>query len=296
MLAFAFFSSLILGVLLLWCTLMNIPLVQSLFRRWSLQHAGGLSLTNACMYPSSISVDLYSRIISTAYPTIFHQLSAEQIQASREALSQPMPPRHSHGTHTRIFNLDIAKILFQCSALMYERTSEPLQGVLETTREALQETALSQRPTVDSSISQPGEVLQTAVGSATAKQISASLHQRNDEESEMARFAARLGIKYATVSELNSQTSAFCGCFWDPKSNYIILAFKGTGLTEFVEWAGDFSYEPVDAGDYIRGFGRVHGGFMERVFPRRIQPGARLPYCEFRSVLFLGRSNNSPRA
>jgi hypothetical protein len=75
----------------------------------------------------------------SAYPQIFRQLSDEQIQISRKALSQPMPPRHSHDTQTRIFNLDIAKILFQCSALMYERTSEPLQGALETTREALQQ-------------------------------------------------------------------------------------------------------------------------------------------------------------
>jgi hypothetical protein len=221
-----------------------------------------------------------------AYPRIFHELSVEQIQAGREALSQPMR-RHTdgwHGTQTRIFNIDVAKILFQCSALMYERTSEPLRGVLETTREALQDALPSQEPKADSSHPHPGEALQTAVGAATAKQISASLHQHNDEESEMARFAARLGIEYTTISELNSQTSAFCGCFWDPKSNYIILAFKGTSPTEFVEWAGDFSYEPVDAGDYIRGFGRVHGGFMERVFPRRIQRGARQPYCEFRSV------------
>jgi len=171
---------------------------------------------------------------------------------------------------------------------MYEHTSEPLQGALETTREALQQALPSQKPTkptVDLPIFQPGEVLQTAVGSTTAKQISASLHQNNNEESAMAGFAARLKIEYATVSELNSQTSAFCGCFWDPKSNYIIVAFKGTAPIEFVEWAGDFSYEPVDAGDHIRGFGRVHGGFMERVFPRRIQRGGKLPYCEFRSVV-----------
>jgi len=223
---------------------------------------------------------VHTQIISLAYPKIFHELSVEQIQEGHKALSQPMPPRDSPDPQIRIFNLDIAKILLQCSALMYEHTSRPLQDALETTREALP----SQKPTVDPSISQPGEVLQSAVGSTNAKQISASLHEHNDEESEMARFAARLGIKYAIVSELNSQTSAFCACFWDPKSNYIILAFKGTSPTEFVEWAGDFSYEPVDAGDHIRGFGRVHGGFMERVFPRRIQPGARLPYCESSSV------------
>jgi len=111
------------------------------------------------------------------------------------------------------------------------------------------------------------------------------VHQNNNEENAMANFAARLEFKYATVSELNSQTSAFCGFFWDPKSNFIIVAFKGTSPTEFVEWADDFSYEPVQAGDYIRGFGWVHGGFMERIFPQRIAPGAKLPYCEFHSVV-----------
>src|SRR5260370_29981439 len=89
-----------------------------------------------------------TQIMPSAYPTIFHQLSFEQVQAGREALSQPMPPRHSHGIQTRIFNLDIAKILFQCSALMYERTSEPLLDALETTRGALQEAP--SKPTVDS--------------------------------------------------------------------------------------------------------------------------------------------------
>ena len=201
-----------------------------------------------------------------------------------------MPPRHSYKTQTRIFDLDVAKILFQCSAIMYEHTSGPLQGALETTRVALQQALPSQKPTVDSSVSQPGEVLQTAVGSTTAKQISASLHQNNNEENKMARFAENLGIKYATVSELNSQTSAICGCFWDPQSNYIIVAFKGTEPTEFVEWAGDFSYEPIGAGDYIRGFGRVHGGFMERIFPQRIEPGARMPYGRFHIKVQLSKT------
>jgi len=39
---------------------------------------------------------------------------------------------------------------------------------------------------------------------------------------------------------------------------------KGPPHTEFVEWVGDLSYGPVGTGNYIRGFGRVHGGFMER--------------------------------
>lgn len=286
MVAFALISSVILGVLLVWCMLTNTRVFLVWFRRWSRRYAEGLSLANACMFlfPIYLRPPSIHTQISSAYPKIFHELSIKQIKAGHKALSQPMPPRDFHDTQTRIFNLDIAKILFQCSALMYEHTSEPVQGALETTREALHEALPSQKPTVDPSNLQPGEVLQSAVGSATAKRISASLHENNDEESRMARFAARLGIQYATVSELNSHTSALFGCFWDPKNNYIILAFKGTNPTEFVEWAGDFSYEPVDAGDHIRGFGRVHGGFMERVFPRRIQPGERLPYGEFGSV------------
>ena len=173
---------------------------------------------------------------------------------------------------------------------MYEHTAGPLQGALEATRVALQQALPSQKPTVDSSVSRPGEVLQTAVGSAsTAERISAKLHQNNKEENKMATFAEGLGIEYATVSELNSQTSSLCGCFWEPKSNYIIVVFKGTEPTEFVEWAKDFSYEPVDAGDYIRGFGRVHGGFMESIFPQRIEPGARMPYGRFHIEIQLSK-------
>jgi len=94
-----------------------------------------------------------------------------------------------------------------------------------------------------------------------------------------------LGMKYSTVSELNSQTSAAVGMFWDPKSTYIILAFKGTQPDEFVEWSGDFSYEPRDAGNWLRGWGKVHGGFLERVFPRKIAPGSRVPYYTIRDAV-----------
>ena len=232
-------------------------------------------------------------MIPLGYPQIFEQLSDEQIHVGLEALSQPMPPLHSHDTETRTFNLDIAKILFQCSALMYERTPEPLDGALKLTRQAQQTAQPPQNPAVGASISQPGGVLQSAVGSVPAERISASL-QNNTAESVMIRFANRLGVKYSTVSDLDSQTSAFCGCFWDPRSTYIILAFRGTSPTDFVEWATDFAYEPVDAGLHIRGFGRVHGGFMERIFPRRIQRGGRLPYGGFRSVLTSKYSHEYP--
>ena len=54
-------------------------------------------------------------------------------------------------------------------------------------------------------------------------------------------------------------------------------SIKGTEPTEFVEWVGNFSYEPVYAGDYIRGFGRVHGAY----FPATHRAGARMPCGTF---------------
>lgn len=36
-----------------------------------------------------------------------------------------------------------------------------------------------------------------------------------------------IGIEYAPVSELNSVSSAFSALFWDPHSNWIVVAFKG---------------------------------------------------------------------
>ena len=207
--------------------------------------------------------------------------SEPYVNAARDALAKPMISRRKFHEQEgpRTFNVDIAKLLFQCAALMYERTSSPLFGVLEKTRKEIGPDGVSTHITPETAA--PGQVLEKVVGADTAKLVSACLHKDNAEENEMTRFAARLGMKYSTVSELNSQTSAAVGMFWDPKSTYIILAFKGTQPDEFVEWSGDFSYEPRDAGNWLRGWGKVHGGFLERVFPRKIAPGSRVPYCEF---------------
>jgi len=64
-----------------------------------------------------------------------------------------MPPRHLHATQNGTFNFDITNILFRCLARMYEHTSEPLKGVLETALGALQKALPSQKRTVDSHLS-----------------------------------------------------------------------------------------------------------------------------------------------
>lgn len=220
---------------------------------------------------------------------MFSQTTASEpyVIAAREALAKPMKSlREFHDEESpRTFNLDVAKLLFQCAALMYERTSSPLQGVLATTCSHLDKGKAPKDVDPDHMV--PGQALENSIGASSAKFVSECLHKANAEENEMTRFASKLGMRYVTISELNSHASASAGLFWDPRSTYIILAFKGTQPDEFVEWSDDFSYEPRDAGDWIRGFGKVHGGFLERVFPRKLAPGSRVPYCKPRLLLLL---------
>ncbi|CCA68255.1 hypothetical protein PIIN_02120 [Serendipita indica DSM 11827] len=273
MVAFAFFSSLILFCLMLSCMFLNLPYIVRRFNAWSAKHGGGLTMTNA------------------AYPSIFRNTTANEpsVIAAREALARPMPPRGNiHDQESpRIFNLDVAKFMFQCAALMYERSSSPLLDALETTRNNFDAAAVKspENSSVVPDIADPGRVLKEVVGTEAARAVSECLHLCNEEENEMTRFAAKLGMKYSTVSELNSQTSACAGLFWDPSSTYIILAFKGTEPGEFIEWTDDFTYEPRDAGDWIRGFGKVHGGFMNRIFPRKLGVGSRVPYYTIRDAV-----------
>ncbi|KAF8310018.1 alpha/beta-hydrolase [Clavulina sp. PMI_390] len=74
-------------------------------------------------------------------------------------------------------------------------------------------------------------------------------------------------MDFEPVSELNSTSSAFAGLFWDPKSNWIVVSFKGTAPLEFGEWLSDLNTKLVECGSDIRNFSKCHLGFKERVFP-----------------------------
>jgi len=164
---------------------------------------------------------------------------------------------------------------------MYERTSSPLHNALDDLVRKRHKHPHRRQSTV---VSQPGDLLQDYVGHDDAQEVTKHLHT-NPEEDALANFADSLGLRYATISELNSQGSAFCGMFWDPESTWIILAYKGTSPTEFEEWTTDFSFNPRDVGHWIRGWGKAHGGFVDKIFPRRIRAGARLPYDTIREAV-----------
>ncbi|KAH7098329.1 alpha/beta-hydrolase [Auriculariales sp. MPI-PUGE-AT-0066] len=261
--AFAFASSAVLTALLAWCLIINFPFIHALYDTWARQYANGLSLTN-CLHPE-----------------IFDELSAQEMDHSFEALSLPIADCSNTDTK-RHFNLDIAKLLLQCSAVMYERTSAALYEALET--EADDHPTRGHRVDSNPDGSVPGALLANALGSNAAAAVNKSLHNHS-EENKVHAFARQHGLEYSTVSELNSQSSAACGMFYDPNGTFIILAYKGTSLEEFGEWASDFTFEPSHAGHWIRGFGKCHGGFFSKIFPKRIDRGTRMPYNTIKKAI-----------
>lgn len=151
----------------------------------------------------------------------------------------------------------------------------------------------------------PGSHITELCGTTGAQAVTDQLHDSSEEENMIRSIAGdKLGLRYSTVSELNSAGSALCGLFWDPRDTFIIVAFKGTTPTDFSEWSADFTFQLRDAGLWLRGFGKglskgvsylmsannsffsVHDGFMNKVFPRRIPPGSRMPYCKVSSTFF----------
>ncbi|KIO27373.1 hypothetical protein M407DRAFT_23422 [Tulasnella calospora MUT 4182] len=96
--------------------------------------------------------------------------------------------------------------------------------------------------------------------------------------SKIYKWTRDHGIQYEPVSELASLGQAYASVFWDPKSNWIVVAFKGTDPRSFEEWTTDFTASFDRAHDHIPGFNMVHRGFKERLFPRKIGSRQRKPW------------------
>lgn len=106
--------SLVMTILLPWCIFANNPFVIENFNNLSKKFFNGFGLVNCCKRPFRRRPCYLNSLISslrTAYPTMFTELSKEQVDAGREVLRQDV--RDSPSTpHKRIFNLDAAKLLY----------------------------------------------------------------------------------------------------------------------------------------------------------------------------------------
>ena len=136
---------------------------------------------------------------------------------------------------------------------MYERTCE-------ATCEASSNVSsrkLSKNPSFSHVGEQAGALIRDMMGEDGARALDALLHSENTQEETICEIAAsNLGLQYTPISELNTIGSAFCALFWDPRSNFIIVAFKGTTPTDFMEWRTNFTFNMSEANQWLRGFGR----------------------------------------
>lgn len=105
----------------------------------------------------------------------------------------------------------------------------------------------------------PGGLLRKLYGDDAAELVTRKLRDGSvDPEQVTIQGIARkqLGLEFLTVSELNSLGSSYCGLFWHPEDTFIIVSFKGTNPTDFMEWNTDFTFQMREAGQWLRGFGK----------------------------------------
>ncbi|KAG8931248.1 hypothetical protein FRC02_003022 [Tulasnella sp. 418] len=260
---FASIGSAILGILLLWCIAARLPSKRLRKLIFGKPDKGAM--------------------------TMFDAIGIEQVEAAKRALSRPIRERQE-AQQRKVFNLDIAKFLCQLSSLMYQPESGHTLEMMEKIRHkkgskkrkgflkrqsshwesGLTETTLG--------VDDPAGVI-SQVFDATQAALMVKEFAKDRRDSKISAFCRKFQIEYEPVSELNSSSAAFSSVFWDRKSNWIVVAFKGTGPTDFAEWVTDLDYHLIEGGSWLKGFGRVHSGFSERIFPRSVKHlGGRRPY------------------
>ncbi|EPQ30931.1 uncharacterized protein PFL1_01829 [Pseudozyma flocculosa PF-1] len=246
-LLFAGGSTVILSAMLVISAVWRLGAVQAVFRRVS-ERNGGVGLGNL------------------AYPQIFDSLDRRTRDAAFQVMNRPLEEFSQPSTSSaRTFDLELAKMLFCCASLVYERDGSAMEDACKIACRAA-----PVRPRAGHAHAPaPGESLKASSGlpNAAGQAVLDKLTARS-----------KWGLHYRSISELGTNTSPVCGAFWDPNSNFIILSFKGTNPVEFKEWALDFTIRYTEGGAWLPGFGKVHSGFYESLFPSDIRQGATTGY------------------
>lgn len=74
---------------------------------------------------------------------------------------------------------------------------------------------------------QPGELFRTLVGGKNLSSLADDVVAfERESRSTIDNWASEHGIQYEPVSELASLSQAYASVFWDPESNWIVVAFK----------------------------------------------------------------------
>ncbi|KAG9004149.1 hypothetical protein FRB90_011050 [Tulasnella sp. 427] len=295
---FALGASVVLWLAFLWCLVTTSPPVEWLYSKSILgRQAGNIDWVNSMN------------------PNLYRNLTPQQSTAARSKLGL-VPDLNAR--NPREFDLDVAKLLLQISALMYERSHidtvlavQTIQRSLDIHTLSLDSTRQRLEDSADRASNAPGRLYQNVVrhtDQAQADEVqSATQAVRDSDRPEAAAalqpnnsspptvndvvtaadaasrgvidiWAAEYGVAFEPVSELASLSKAYCSVFWDPKSTWMVVAFKGTDLRWFEEWAVDFTATFFDMSREIPSFHYVHDGFKDRLWPTNVSEGERRPW------------------
>ncbi|KIO27368.1 hypothetical protein M407DRAFT_191699 [Tulasnella calospora MUT 4182] len=276
MVVFALGASVVLLVIYVWCLISTNPILVWIYRFTLGRGSGGLGLVNSMN------------------PHLFKNLTPAQADAAKEKLSAPPDPSEYEA---RKFSLDIAKMLLQVSSLMYERSNEDtVKAIKHIQNQIAKVDTLTTKvgplplynltPPFRDAVDQPGALFGTLVGSKNKSSIADDVVSfERGSRNKIDDWAAEHGIQYEPVSELASLSQAYASVFWDPTSNWIVVAFKGTDPRSFEEWTTDFTASFDYAHNDIPGFNMVHRGFKERIFPSTIGSGQRKPWTSISGAI-----------
>ncbi|KAF8309375.1 Alpha/Beta hydrolase protein [Cantharellus anzutake] len=246
-------TSIILWFLLLWCQFASLPPLQRIYWWWSEKFNGNVGLINLLT------------------PQLFKGLLPAQIAAADDGLSLPeaIEPAGSTAPLVREFNLDVAKLLLQISAVVYERRSDAIYESVAKTHGGT-----FKRGKLDADFQHFREAIGstfTKIDDATKSKL--GWNKRRWGTNIIEDFCKRTGLSYAPISELNSSTSAFASFFWKGGGNWIVVAFKGTGPIDFPDYVTDLTSRLVHADEVLPKFKRedqLHKGFRDRIWPNNL--------------------------
>ncbi|KAG8908989.1 hypothetical protein FRB99_000092 [Tulasnella sp. 403] len=252
-------GSLTLAVIWLWCFISTAPPLV-----WAYQ----LSLLGRNSYGLGL--------VNSSNPNIFLNLTPKQCEAAKEKLAEEPSPGDNN---PRTFSLDIAKMLLQIASLMYERDDD-LPNLISVVQNALTAMSpLSRATNTSPTAADPGRLFTTLIGASKTNDVAGTVTVQQIKGSKtISNWASEYGICYQPVSELASLSQAYCSLFWDPRSTWVVVAFKGTDPRSFEEWTTDFTAQFSDAEKDIPGFRKVHRGFKERIFPSNLDSDDRQPW------------------
>ncbi|CAG8796436.1 18965_t:CDS:2, partial [Racocetra persica] len=175
----------------------------------------------------------------------WQKLTTEDLKKIRErgmaALGKP-----TFTSRKPFFNLDLAETLLFLSSVVYLREEAEVRKAVRHLSQ-IQDNLKNKENVEKADIEQVFQALDNA-------------------DNGVRKVVNNWNIQFKSVSELGTSKGVYAGLFWSVKHNFIVVSFKGTSPTNFLELVVNFTFQRKDGRGFI--FGGVHEGFYNCLFPK----------------------------